>query len=289
MVYFKINGGLTMNRLTTSSLPEDQHITYLSGLPTGNSPIGYMDKYNAYRAQKHPIGNQIISKLSGVINGIGLTALGLTAYPLFRDGVRQTFFASRFNVCTTFASNVCSTGDILFSIDRIFSPITAPSEFTQYFGWPGLYCQALYNSAWLDESNLMKLRGLNYLGNIGQTLSDNAGLVIAGAIALTAYFTSTQKKDYVDQEIEAEESLKRSLADRYEKIGTRLLDLENNKQAQGCAERILKNQLQINQEIEALQLPSLSWKEIKNITKPVFDAAQKIISCPKDREQKNQV
>lgn len=264
-----------MNYITTNSIPEDRYITYLAGL-TGQSPVGFLDNYHAHKAQKHTLSNRVISNIIGITKGIATTALGVSAYPLFRDGIKETFFASRLSVANTYVENIRALEDANFTFRSIFEPLNATSYLRNYFETSYNDVRTFKETLLLDEKDLMKIRALNYVAKVWETLANHTLLIGTTAVVLTALFAYSQNQRYSEKETEAEERLKQSLADRFEKIATRLIDLESNKQAQECARRILQNQLQINKEIENLHLPSLTWKEIKMITKPVFDAAQKI-------------
>jgi hypothetical protein len=80
---------------------------------------------------------------------------------------------------------------------------------------------------------------------------------------------------YAAQERKAEEDLKKDLTIRFQKTATRLKALETNPEVQECARNILHRQMEIHQELEVLQLPTLAQENIEQITKPLFDAAKK--------------
>jgi hypothetical protein len=98
-------------------------------------------------------------------------------------------------------------------------------------------------------------------------------LVTAAAVGLVSWFSYSKMNAYQAKERQSENDLKKDLADRYGKIATRLAALESNEEVQVCARNILQRQLEINKEIDSLHLPNLSWKNIVDITQPVFDAA----------------
>lgn len=266
-----------MNKLAYNPIQEDRYITYLAGLPQGSSPIGMMDKWNSYGAQKHPIRNTVISNILGVTSGVAMTALGTATVPLFRDGIQATFFASKFDVCMATAGNVKNLFNAFSQYDGMFKGSGVPDYLNKFFAGNLVGIESFKRCMESNEQEIVKGKVFNYAANVWDVASNNAHYLLGAAVGLTALFTYMTMNDFTDLENQTEADLIKSLKDRYERIGTRLTDLKTNPDAQKCADRILKNQLQINQEIEALQLPNLSWKQIRQITEPVFEAAQNML------------
>ena len=264
-----------MTTISQRSVEQDLQIAYLAGLSNGQSPIEFMDKWNASTAQKHPFANNFSSNISGAIKGIATTAFGTLTYPLFRDGITQTFATPDWVVCSEYSAKSETMINILSKLNSFFKCNSIPLNFDKFISISNNF-KDLCNNATANETDLIKMQAINYAGKVWETLSNNTLLIGASAVGLTALFAYSKMQEYTDNEIKAEESLKRSLSDKFEKIADRLTDLKGNSQAQECASRILLNQLQINNEIDNLQLPSLSRKKIKEMTQPVFEAAQKM-------------
>ena len=93
---------------------------------------------------------------------------------------------------------------------------------------------------------------------------------------------------YAREECQAEEDVKNVLTDRFGKIATRLTAIEANQKLKHALKIFILRQLEINKEIESLQLPSWVWKDIEQITQPVFEAARTLQkSKPETESDKN--
>jgi hypothetical protein len=263
-----------MNFLT-SSIVEDRYIAHLVGLSEGEKTIKFADKYHAYQAQKHPITNKIASGLIGTIKGTVLTTFGVLAYPLVNETMRENIFGSTLNVCITCGKNTKSFVDLAIDINRFLQPEKGLSFLKQLTTSYGAGVVVAGKCATQSEM-LLAARVVNYAGSIQETISNNFTLIGTVALGLVGLFAISKMHAYSAEECQAEEALKNVLTDRFGKIATRLEDLKANPEIEAFAEKLLERQLEINQEIESLQLPSLTWKEITQITQPVFDAAKGI-------------
>lgn len=264
-----------MSSIVNSHLVEDRYITYMAGLPQGQQPIGFMDKYHSYGAQKHPISNSIAANIIGTTKGIALTALGVLAYPFANETMKATFLGSNWNASYACANNVADAFNIYCTWGRIFDPRHATSYLSESVKESFIFYSTLAKCA-TDDRSLLLGRAANYGRAVLDTVAQNYPYIAAASVVLAALYTFDKNVSYVVQEKETEEQLIQTLKNRFGKIATRLTDLETNSEAQECAKRILQHRLQINTEIENLQLPSLNWKDIEEITQPVFDAALSI-------------
>lgn len=259
------------------NVEQDRNIIYLAGLPNGQSPIGFTDKWNALGAQKHPIMNKTISSITGIVSGVAATTLGTVAYPLYRDGIQATFFAGREKVVLNFTLNKNYISAITNIYEEFFNPsrfFGLGTHFQNFFGGIARFADTYQN----PDLDFAPIRTFNYGTEVFKTVYNNPTTVAGTAIAITILVTYLTMKKFSKNEIETENQLTNSLKNRYEKIASRLNDLEDNTDVQECSKRILKNQFLINKEIENLQLPSLNWSRITEITQPVIEVAEQIQS-----------
>lgn len=275
--------------IVNNSPVEDRYIAYLAGLPRGGQQtIEFMDKYQASSAQRHPISNQISSSIVGSIKGITLTALGVLAYPVVNEGIKSDVLGSTWEVCSTWVDNFQTHAESLYNFDphkisdyvdfqkvkTVFWQMMKTSHDGLKTGYKCLTDDAMFEQC--REELIKKGRANDYINSVMDTASTHRMLIGAVTVGLVALCTASKMSSYTMQELQTEKNLRNTLANRFGKIATRLTTLETNRDAQECARRILQNRLQINKEIENLHLPSLTWKDIEQITQPVFDAALRI-------------
>lgn len=273
-----------MSSIQNSLVVEDKYIAYLAGMQTGKKIIESNDERKAYLAQKHPISNKITASIMGLINSSIFTTAGVLAYPLVNGSMRSSILGSRSNVCVTCGSNLQSIALLITDIQRKITPEKSLPNWAEN-------CAATISSYVIgidaatscttNEQALMSCRAFNLVGGTWNTLSDNYMLIGAIGVSLMALFTFSQMNTYVMQERQSEEDIKKSLTDRFGKIATRLISRETNQEVQEYAKNILQRQLEINKELEALQLPTLTWRGIEQITQPVFNAAKNITNKSK--------
>ncbi len=245
----------------------------MAGMNAGTKTIGFMDKFNASYAQKHPISNTIAAGIIGPIKGIATVSFGLLASPFLNSASRASILGSGWDVCTSCGSNVIGTVNTVYKAAEILDQRQLPYLNQLLDSWSSGF--AVATKCAVEVETQTACRAFNYAGSIVNTLSNNYVLVGAATVGLVAYFTYNKMNTYKAKECQTEENLKNELTERYEKIAARLTSLESNSEIQKCATKILERRFEINSELKSLQLPSLSWKVIKQITKPVFDAAIK--------------
>lgn len=264
-----------MASITSSPITEDRYIAHLAGMQTGKKIIGFYDKYKAYSAQKHPISNKIAASMIGSIKGGVITTFGVLAYPLVNNSMRSSILGSGWSVCTACGVHAKSVADVILSIEQFVEPEKAQSYWEKKANSYVMGFKTIHSCA-TDDQSLMSCRAVNYVGGVWDTLSNNYMLIGAVTVGLVALFTYSKLHTYAKQESLAEKDIKKDLIDRFGKIATRLKALEASKEVQECARNILQRQLEINKELESLQLPTLTWKDIEQITQPVFDAAKSV-------------
>lgn len=265
-----------MTSIANSSVVEDQYIAHLAGMPAGKMIIGFGDGFKSYSAQKHPIANSISASIIGLIGSGVLTTVGVLAYPLANSSMRESILGSALvNICGACKTNAEALTKLFCDVQRIIEPDKAALncgrtiESYEFGLEAGSKCPA-------DDQFVPQCRIINYHGGVWNTVSDNYVLIGAVAVSLASlatWFIYSQMNSYARKESQAEESIKQSLTDRFGKIASRLTALEANQEIQECANNILQRRVEINKEIEDLQLPALTWKDIEQITQPVFDAA----------------
>lgn len=263
-----------MTNISNSSIAEDRYLAHMAEMQGGKNIIGFSDRYWASSAQKHPIGNKMFASTIGLIKSSVVTSFALLAYPLMNSSTRSSILGSALDVCLTCGINVKTIGDLFYKVQNLVDPHKTQSYVEQTMEAYKAGAEAVANCA-TDDKALLACRAGNYAGGIVDMLSDNYMLVTAAAVGLFTWFSYSKMNTYAKKELATEVAIKKDLTNRYGKIATRLAALESNQEVQACAKNILQRQLEINQEIERLNLPNLTWKDIENITQPVFEAAEK--------------
>lgn len=284
---YKVEEGYSMNSIANSSVVEDRYIAHLAEMQGGQKTIEFIDKLHAWGAQKHPVLNIITSGITGSVKATAITTLFVLAFPLGNTRMLSNICGSAMDLCVPCGihtrSITQSITDLSVFINK-FNPYVSYWEekvLSYAFGVCGKVMSEVLGigatgTCFVNDKTLIWCRGVNYIGSVLETLSENRILLAAIAISLTAVFTNTAMNSWTAAEHREEEDLKNVLTERFGKIATRLSALEINKEVQECAHKILQRQLEINEEVKSLNLPSLKQKDIEQITKPVFDAAKEV-------------
>jgi hypothetical protein len=251
------------------------YIADLAGMQSAQKIIGYNDKYRAYSAQKHPKSNRIAAGITGLIAGKVITISGILAYPLLNNSMKPGILGSIQDICSACANNkhVRSFIDLSLKTEKSFNP--EKNSLSYWKQRETSYLMDSVDACTADSLAVMNCRASNYGREVWNTLSDNYMLVGAIGLGLVALLAHYKMNTYAAQERKAEEDLKKDLTIRFQKTATRLKALETNPEVQECARNILHRQMEIHQELEVLQLPTLAQENIEQITKPLFDAAKK--------------
>lgn len=263
-----------MTSITNSSITEDRYIANLAGMKSNKKALEGINKFRG-SGQGSPLRK-----------GISTALLGAFAYPLINSDMRATILGSTSFLGIPLVSSACSlraysitkfTADLAFSVLPYIDPKATYSSIEKSivstFASLGIGVNTAIESATDNKIN-MGCRAVNYLGSVGDTLSENYMMIGAAAVNLAVLFALTNIiKDRYDRQ--AEKDTKNALTDRFEKIAARLTALDASDEVKGCAEKILERRLEINTEIENLKLPNLNCQKIEKITQPLFDAAQK--------------
>jgi hypothetical protein len=248
-----------MNTLSNSSVIEDRYLAYLAGFDGGQK---VSEISNKIKAGNHP-GSKVATYIKDAIKN-GLVTSFVLAYPLLKSG--SSILGGRLEVCPSCIKNVFLLNDWGMDFKYFFTgsqskPRDIGESFLQPFG-AGAFCLAN------EDNAIMKCRAINYMGELAYNFAE---ATIISLVALTLF---AKWSAFLSQKNTEEQTIKDFLTERFGKIATRLSDLETNPEIQDCATRILQHQLEINKEIESLNL-RLSWREVEQITQPVFDAARR--------------
>lgn len=264
-----------MNRLADSPIQEDRYIVHLAGQPNGKKTIKASDKNQAKLAQNHPLGNKIASLFTGMIKGALLSIVGGSVYPLLNKEMSDSIFGSTWTVCAACGSNIQSLVMRANNFKNFFDPNSKPVDsFAKYGDSYGLGLSVGKECA-TDIKALTTCRKINYGVSVFDTIfSINT---IIGTACLIALFTYSKMNSYTTKKLQAKEKLINNLEERYGKIAARLNTLKVNKEVRDYANSIWFRQQEINQAIADLKLPNMKWKQIVEITNPVFIAADRIV------------
>lgn len=279
-----------MNNLSNSSVNEDRYIAHLAG-NGGTNPIGWSDSWNAGGAKKHPIGNSIGSTIDGLVGGLFRTGALVTAATLSKVDNFTSVFGSKEQVCVVLGQNLASLGNLVMRsalyLDTIGLYPMTPKERMDTYGAKfvtGVLPSWVSNAATYSEcvakrdEEMGQSRAINLLGSVGTTIDQNYAIVSAVALGLILWTAKRSLDAAQKREVDAEQQLINLLSDRYAQIGSRMKANASDAEVQAAAQKILQRRLEINQEVKNLQLPNLRWVDIENITKPVFEAAEKIVA-----------
>lgn len=282
----------------------NSNMTHLAGLEGGHSPIGRDEKAKASTAQKHPFSNSIFSSITGIVDGVTYTALGVLASPLATGW--KGIVGSQADVCNQcYYSMKHFTGDVIqqgadsvyfkkamlmngFFKDWIKQAIELESPTLKTFasevygrlgGW-SVWSQCQLEPSMVSNT-VNQCRAANHIAGMDTFIRDNYLLIGAAAVSLVVLAKMYNRYTYEANECQAEDALIKDLKDKYAQIAARIRTGTEDPKIPEMARRILEREFEINEEVAALKLPSLNWKGVEEITEPVFVAARMVAQSSK--------
>lgn len=275
---------------------EDKYLLHLAGEKNGTSPLGWWDKRNASASQKHPTLNKIGAVINGAFGSVGLIGIGSFAYPMLNADLRNGILGDVGSVCKACFSSGKTLTDISLKIDELLNMFRRdPNHPVAYtaasYVFPNVGGTATAGICALDatfnpkQEIVSECRWANYATGVYNTVVDNLPMLVATGVVLAGGLAIYSKNSYEKTEVDTEKQLIAKLQRRYKKIADRLTeraqeaegDKEKEAEVRQLAEKILKRQGFIAQEVDNLKLPSFSHPmEAEYLVDPVLDAAQKI-------------
>ncbi len=247
---------------------EEKFLNHLAGQDPTSSPIGKYEYYAAGKAQPHPVCNAVQSLLKG---GIGGSCLAIGA-----------FLASPF-LNTTFRESVFGTVEKMKDGMLPIMHNLKNMGFEEYKGTAAYSGKSYSNPEEYISAHPDHVSSIGYYAHVLLENTLMHPVFIAGAsIAAVAGCIYYAKNNADKREAEAEKTLVEHLQGRYFKIAEKLeakgLAAEGNvakeKEVRTLATTILTRKVEIDAEVEKLGLPRL--KNVREITNPVYEAAEKI-------------
>jgi len=259
---------------------ENKYLDHLARNASGQSPIGWSDKRLASSAQNHPIANTVKATLSGINNGTFFTGLGLIAYPLINETTRDNILGDS-EVCTectaSFAKLLWQGASEVFKQSKTWgNGIENTWSFSKTMGELGI--KAVSNCV---DGITLPCRIANLASAVLDTIQEHSYLVAGCAVALTTIFILRKKFSLEHAEHTAHKNLVGRLISKYEKIADKLQERSNTADASQreeiriLSQKILANKTRTKNELRNLDI--LTDHEIEDITRPVFDVANKIV------------
>lgn len=251
-----------------SLVPEDRYIAYLAGLQDNQNPVDLLDrskKDSPSQAQLGSVGLGIVDSISASI----FTSLGLLTYPFVNSELRESILGSTYDVCVACGKNFKSFADTFFQVQNNVAPETAQPGWAQTIGSYGGSLIA-GGACTFDYDSNISCRAANYTKGVWNTAIDNFMLLGAVTVGITTLLALSRRNSSAVQP-QSEENNKKELTDAFKGIAARLIATNTNPKVQESACKILQRRQEI---YKNLRPSKLTMKEIKEITKPVFDACK---------------